>query len=65
MSGKQQVDARFGNRVQRIDIAGDHVTLTVQSWKDDGFVSGDEQTYAREGGHWRLAHRPVEPEKAD
>jgi len=49
----------------RIDIAGDRVTLTVQSWKDDGFVSGDEQTYAREGGHWRLAHRPVEPEKAD
>ena len=49
----------------RIDVAGDRVTLTVQSWKDDGFVSGDEQTYAREGGHWRLAHRPVEPEKAD
>jgi 3',5'-cyclic AMP phosphodiesterase CpdA len=49
----------------RIDVAGDRVTLTVQRWKDDGFVSGDEQTYAREGGHWRLAHRPVEPEKAD
>jgi 3',5'-cyclic AMP phosphodiesterase CpdA len=49
----------------RIDIERGRVTLTVQSWKDDGFVSGDEQTYAREGDHWRLAHRPVEPEKAD
>jgi len=49
----------------RIDIAGGRVTLTVQRWGGDAFVSGDEQTYAREGDHWRLAHRPVEPEKAD
>ena len=49
----------------RIDIASDRVTLTVQSWKDNGFVSGDEQTYAREGSHWRLAHRAVETEKTD
>jgi hypothetical protein len=49
----------------RIDIAGDRVTFTVQSWNGHAFVSGDEQTYAREGDHWRLAHRPVEPEKAD
>jgi 3',5'-cyclic AMP phosphodiesterase CpdA len=49
----------------RIDIAGDRVTLTVQSWNGHAFVSGDEQTYAREADHWRLAHRPVEPEKAD
>ena len=46
----------------RIDIAGGRVTLTVQSWNGQGFVSGDEQTYAREGDHWRLAKHPVEPE---
>lgn len=49
----------------RIDIAGERVTLTVQSWNGHGFVSGDEQTYAREGDHWRLATRPVVPEHAD
>ena len=47
----------------RIDIAGGRVTLTVQSWNGHGFVSGDEQTYAREGDHWRLAKRPVVPEQ--
>ena len=46
----------------RIDVAGDRVTLTVQSWDGQGFVSGDEQTYAREGDHWRLAKQPVVPE---
>jgi 3',5'-cyclic AMP phosphodiesterase CpdA len=45
----------------RIDVAGDRVTLTVQSWDGQGFVSGDEQTYAREGDHWRLAKHPVAP----
>ena len=49
----------------RIDVEGDRVTLRVQTWGGDGFVSGDEQTYAREGDHWRLAHRPVEAEPAD
>ena len=44
----------------RIDIADDRVTLTVQSWAGDGFRSGDEQSWAREGDHWRLAKRPVE-----
>jgi 3',5'-cyclic AMP phosphodiesterase CpdA len=43
----------------RIDIAGGRVTLTVQSWNGRRFVSGDEQTYAREGDHWRLANHPV------
>lgn len=46
----------------RIDIAGRRVTLTVQSWNGRGFVSGDEQTFAREGDHWRLAKHPVVPE---
>jgi 3',5'-cyclic AMP phosphodiesterase CpdA len=49
----------------RIDIDGGRVTLTVQSWNGRAFVSGDEQTYAREGDHWRLARQPVEPETAD
>jgi 3',5'-cyclic AMP phosphodiesterase CpdA len=46
----------------RIDVAGGRVTLTVQSWNGQGFVSGDEQTYAREGDYWRLAKRAVVPE---
>ena len=49
----------------RIDIAGNRVTLTVQSWAGDRFVSGAEQTYAREDDHWRLAKRPVVAESAD
>jgi 3',5'-cyclic AMP phosphodiesterase CpdA len=48
----------------RIDIDGGRVTLTLQSWNGDAFVSGDEQTYAREGDHWRLANRPVAAEPA-
>ena len=47
----------------RIDVAGGRVTLTVQSWNGHGFVSGDEQTYAREGDYWRLAKRAVVPER--
>lgn len=49
----------------RIDIAGDRVTLTVQSWNGRGFSSSDEQTFAREGDHWRLSNQPVVPEYAD
>jgi len=49
----------------RIDIEGERVTLTVQRWQGQAFVSGDEQTYAREGDHWRLANRPVLAAKAD
>lgn len=49
----------------RIDIEGGRVTLTLQSWNGHAFVSGDEQTYAREGDHWRLAHRPVVAEPAN
>ena len=44
----------------RIDIGGGRVTLTVQCWAGDGFQSGEEQSWAREGDHWRLAKRPVE-----
>ena len=41
------------------------MTLIVQTWNGHQFVSGDEQTYARERDHWRLAQRPVEAEPAD
>ncbi len=49
----------------RIDIDGERVTLTVQSWDGQGFVSGDAQSFARESDHWRLAKRPVVPEPAN
>ena len=39
----------------RIDIDGESVTLTVQSWSGDGFASGDAQRFVREGDHWRIA----------
>lgn len=39
----------------QIDIAGDHVTLTVQSWAGDGFASADAQRFVRDGDHWRIA----------
>lgn len=49
----------------RVDIRGERVTLTVQCWDGRGFISGDEQTYAREGDHWRLARDPAIAERAD
>ena len=39
----------------RIDIDGDEVRLTLQSWSGDSFVSSDAQVYRREGDHWRIA----------
>ena len=39
----------------RIDIDGESVTLTLQSWKDERFESSTEQRYEREGDHWRVA----------
>lgn len=39
----------------RIDIDGETVTLTLQTWSGDGFKSGAEQTYRRDGDHWRHA----------
>lgn len=39
----------------RIDIDGDQVALTVQTWSGDAFASGETQVYRREGDHWRIA----------
>lgn len=39
----------------QIDVDGDNVTLTVQSWVDDRFASATAQRFVREGDHWRIA----------
>jgi 3',5'-cyclic AMP phosphodiesterase CpdA len=38
----------------RIDIDGEDVTVTVQKWGGDGFVSGNAQLYRRQEGRWRI-----------
>ena len=45
----------------RIEIDGETVTLTVQSWAGDGYVSGDAQRFIREGDHWRVGKHLAEP----
>ena len=45
----------------RIDVDGGEVTLTLQTWTGDKFVSGDAQRYRLEDDHWRIA----EAETAD
>ena len=44
----------------QVDVDGDSVTLTVQSWAVDKFASADAQEFVREGDHWRIAG--AEPE---
>ncbi len=39
----------------QIDLDGDNVTLTVQSWAGDKFASADSQCFVRESDHWRIA----------
>ena len=39
----------------RIDIEGDSVTLTLQTWSREKFESGTEQRYELVDDHWRLA----------
>ena len=39
----------------RIDIEGDSVTLTLQTWSGEKFESGTEQRYELVDDHWRLA----------
>ena len=39
----------------RIDIAGDFVTLTLQTWDGEKFESGTEQRYELVEDQWRLA----------
>ena len=45
----------------RIDVDGGEVTLTLQTWTGDKFVSRDAQRYRLEDDHWRIA----EAETAD
>lgn len=39
----------------RLDIEGESVTLTTQSWNGEAFKSAAEQRFEREGDHWRIA----------
>jgi 3',5'-cyclic AMP phosphodiesterase CpdA len=39
----------------RIDIEGETVTLTLQTWVGEKFESSVAQKYVREGDHWRIA----------
>ena len=45
----------------RIDIDGDSVTVTVQSWTGDSYASGDAQRYVLEGDRWRIARNTLQP----
>ena len=49
-------------KFNRIDIDGDTVTLTVQSWAGTKFASADAQRFIREGDRWRIegADREIE-----
>ena len=50
----------------RIDIAGDVVTLTLQTWTGKKFESGTEQQYELVEDHWRVAgHEKTVNEPAD
>ena len=37
-----------------IDVADASVTITVNAWRESGFVALDAQRYAWEGGRWRI-----------
>ena len=39
----------------RLDIEGDSVTLTLQTWKGNKFESSSAQKFELEGDHWRVA----------
>ena len=45
----------------RVEIAGERVTVTIQTWAGDAFASSDEQRYEREGDHWRIGKHVAEP----
>ena len=50
----------------RLDIHGEEVELTVQTWSGEKFVSAVAQRFERQGDHWRLAgHEKVLAEPAD
>jgi 3',5'-cyclic AMP phosphodiesterase CpdA len=43
----------------RIEIDGDSVTVTVESWNGSAFAPEDSQRYEREGDHWRIAEKQM------
>ena len=44
----------------RIDIDGEHVTITVQRWGGSGFVSGDAERFRRQDGRWTMQEHRAE-----
>ena len=47
----------------RIDVEGEAVTLTLQSWSGEKFESSTAQKYVLEGDHWRVAGAEKEVEE--
>jgi 3',5'-cyclic AMP phosphodiesterase CpdA len=45
----------------RIDIDGERVTVTVETWAGDGYRADNAQRYVREGDHWRVGKQIDEP----
>jgi 3',5'-cyclic AMP phosphodiesterase CpdA len=45
----------------RIDVQGDRVTVTVETWSGSEFAPQDAQAYEREGDHWRIASGSLTP----
>lgn len=45
----------------RIDVAGDRVMVTVETWNALEFKPQDAQVYEREGDHWRIASGSLTP----
>ena len=43
-----------GQSFNTIDVADASVTITVNAWRESGFVALDAQRYAWEGGRWRI-----------
>jgi 3',5'-cyclic AMP phosphodiesterase CpdA len=41
-----------------IDVTDEAVTITVNAWNHDSFVSQDAQRYGWNEGHWRIASTP-------
>jgi 3',5'-cyclic AMP phosphodiesterase CpdA len=47
-----------------INIDTDGVTVTVQAWGGDSYVSRDAQRYVLEDGQWRIARHTPQPDEA-
>jgi hypothetical protein len=39
----------------KIEVAGDSITVTVESWNGSDFAAQDAQRYEKQDDHWRIA----------